>query len=282
MVPYITSGLVTGTIYALAALGVAIVYKGSRVLNFAHGSIATAGVLVFSKLFDRIPVGLAVLVGVATGVILGVLSDLVVFRPLSRSREATKVMASVALLALLQAIILPRFEGRFLHLFPTTVLRAGGFSIGIDQIMVITLTVGLTLLLGLFFRANSWGIAIRAVADDARSTALVGVAPSMVSAVAWGLGGGLAALSGILLAPFVYQDPILLTLIVIHAMAAVVIGVLESLPVIFAGAIALGLVESLGTRWITVPGYNDVVPLVAILLTLVFLAQRKRTSWRPA
>jgi branched-subunit amino acid ABC-type transport system permease component len=280
--PYITSGLATGTIYALAALGVAIVYKGSRVLNFAHGSVATAGVLVFSRMVDTVPVGLAVVIGVLAGAILGVASDVLVFRPLAGEREATKVMASVALLSLLQALIVPLFEGRFLRLFPTRVLRAGGLFIGVDQLLVIVITVGLTLLLALFFRGNSWGIAIRAVADDPRSTALLGVAPTMVSAMAWALGGALAALSGILLAPFLSQDPILLTLIVIHAMAAVVVGALESLPVIFTAAIGLGLVESLGSRWVTVAGYSDVVPLIAILGTLVLMARRKGIAWRPA
>lgn len=282
LLPYITSGLATGTIYALAALGVAIVYKGSGVLNFAHGSIATVGVLVFARLSGDVPVGVAVLVGVLAGVLLGIASDILVFRPLHAESEATKVMASVALLSLLQALILPLFEGRFLRLFPTTVIRAGGFFIGVDQLLVILITVVLTIALVAFFRGNSWGIAIRAVADDPASTALLGVAPARVSAVAWGLGGGLAALSGILLAPFVSQDPILLTLIVIHAMAAVVVGALESLPLIVAGALGLGLVESVGSRWVTVPGYTDVVPLVVILGTLVILARRRSGSWRPA
>lgn len=282
LLPYITSGLATGTIYALAALGVAIVYKGSGVLNFAHGSIATVGVLVFARLSGDVPVGVAMLGGVLAGVLLGIASDILVFRPLHAESEATKVMASVALLSLLQALILPLFEGRFLRLFPTTVIRAGGFFIGVDQLLVILITVVLTIALVAFFRGNSWGIAIRAVADDPASTALLGVAPARVSAVAWGLGGGLAALSGILLAPFVSQDPILLTLIVIHAMAAVVVGALESLPLIVAGALGLGLVESVGSRWVTVPGYTDVVPLVVILGTLVILARRRSGSWRPA
>lgn len=282
LLPYITSGIATGTIYALAALGVAIVYKGSGVLNFAHGSIATVGVLVFARLSGDVPVLVAVLVGVLAGVLLGIASDILVFRPLKSESEATKVMASVALLSLLQAIILPLFEGRFLQLFPTRVIRAGGFFIGIDQLLVILITVALTIALAGFFGRSSWGIAIRAVADDPASTALLGVAPAQVSAVAWGLGGGLAALSGILLAPFLSQDPILLTLIVTHAMAAVVVGALANLPMIFAGALGLGLVESVGSKWVSVPGYADVVPLVVILGTLTVLARRTSRSWRPA
>jgi branched-subunit amino acid ABC-type transport system permease component len=280
LLPYVTSGLATGTIYALAALGVAIVYKGSGVLNFAHGSFATVGVLVFARLSGDVPVGVAVLIGVLAGVLLGIASDILVFRPLQAEGEATKVMASVALLAFLQAVILPLFEGRFLRLFPTTAIRAGGFFIGVDQLSVIMITIVLTVALAAFFGRNSWGIAIRAVADDPASTALLGVAPAWVSAVAWGLGGGLAALSGILLAPFVYQDPILLTLIVIHAMAAVVVGALSSLPIIFAGAVGLGLLESVGSKWVTVPGYTDVVPLVLILGALVVLTRRRSGSWR--
>jgi branched-chain amino acid transport system permease protein len=231
------------------------------------------------------PLALLVALGVLAPAT-GALIERLIVRPLrGASVGVTLVVTLGILLAFLYGSFqiwkpsVPRVDPKF---FGDGGLRILGVQVTWHQMIVVATAVAVAVLLRLLFRRTRIGVAMRAQVDDADLTALNAVEPDRVSMLSWALGAALAGAAGILIAPLVNLDALTLTLLVINAYAAAVVGRLKSLPLTFAGAIGLGLVVSYGTGYLP---QSDVLnriqqglPTIFLLLALLVLpSTRLRT-----
>jgi branched-subunit amino acid ABC-type transport system permease component len=249
--PFIIAGLVVGSIYGIAAMGLVVTYRTTGLFNFAHGAIGTAVAYGYYALRENLdlPTWLALLL--ALGVVaplLGVLLDLTLFRDVDQAAQATKVVLTMALLIVLQGSAVaifgakPRSIDPFL---PRSFFRVGGVNVGWDQVIIVALGVTVLIALSLFFRSSRVGTAMRALVDDRQLVEAAGFSTRRLSGLTWAVGGVTAGFAGILFSPLLGLDSAILTLLVVQAYAAAILGRLTSLPRTFAGALALGLAGSL-------------------------------------
>src|ERR1700737_3320613 len=201
-------GLGIGTAYTLLAQGLLLVYRGSGAVNFSHGAMAMVGAYVFWQL--RVPAGasfpVAFVAAVPPAALVGIATYLLVMRPLSRSSNLARVVATLGLLILLQGIsrlIWGEFPKTLGSEFPTKLIEVAGVTAGIDRLLMLAIAIALTAGLWALSRYTALGLAIRANAENPTAVAARGWAPDVLGTVTWGLGAGLAAIAGILLAPLI-------------------------------------------------------------------------------
>jgi branched-subunit amino acid ABC-type transport system permease component len=298
------AGIVLGGIFALSALGLVLVYRVTGVLNFAQGAMGMFSTFVAWKiLFDLHPFVNAeskaftnppsIVVGVAGALVfsllLGLVLELGIFRWIRGRPPVVKAVITVGILLTLQAVAALIFGATQYHenikffnvancplTHPAcTSWVIGGFAIGYDQILVVAAALLLAAGLAVFLRVARVGIAMRAVSDDAASASLWGVPVDRIGAVSWMLGSLVATIAAILMisegVPF---DTVSLTLVVVDALAAAMIGGLVSLPLTVAGGFILGLLEAYPKIWISSSGMPKFVALIVILVALLARSQR--------
>ena len=247
-----------GSVYALAASGLVLTYRSSRVFNFAHGAVGMFCAFLFYQSWVAwgLPVGAAFLLVVAVfAPAMALLLERAVFRRLRDAATSVKVVVTVGLLIALQGGASAIWGGQgslFLPpLFPQGSVRiAGGVRLGFDQLSILGISLGTMLLLGAVIRFTSFGLRVRAGVDRPDLAELSGVDTARVSAASWAIGFATAAVAGILLTPTLGLDSYNLTLFVIQAFAAALIGRLESFPLAFAGGMIVSLIEQLATGYL--------------------------------
>lgn len=257
-------GAVAGGIYALAAFGLVLTYRASGIFNFAHGAIGMLSAFVFYQLVQGGRVHLVAGVydqawqlptSVALVLVVGVLApafgwwlDRVLFRRLRDAGEVVKIVATIGLLVALQGLA-GVVWGQGAALTPTSifadrVLTVGGFRANLEQVASVCLVLVLAVCLMAFLRFTPLGIRMRAVVDAAELAELAGVDAKRISGLSWAVGAGFAALAGILIVPFFGSlDPLTLTLLVIAAAAAAVVGRLRSFPLTLVGGLGIGIAQ---------------------------------------
>jgi branched-chain amino acid transport system permease protein len=271
--------IVNGAIYGLLALGVVLIYRGSRVLNFALGEIATGAVFVALELVHAgVPYVLAALIAVSLAVTVGVLFERLVISQLADAPRVTAAVATIGLFLLILTIELTIYAGALPHLDPLihgSGVEIFGYFINPSQMLAIGVVVllagGLTALL----RRTDFGLAVLASADDAQAVRLVGVPLWRVSAFTWGAGSGLAAIAGLLLVPSYGGTNIpgeVSGRVFLFALAAALIGGLSSLQGAFLGGMVVALLDAV-SRQIDLGSVNglstDVV--VAVIIAVLIL-----------
>ena len=250
----VVAGLAAGSIYALAAMGLVVTYTTSGVFNFAHGAIGIFVAFVFDDLRRGagMPAAIAlVLCVVVVAPALGALIDALFLRRLAGSASSTYVVVSLGLLVGLQGLTSRVFgsASRTMKPFlPTSTYSLAGVRVGWNQTIVVAVTAAAGIALYVFFTRTHLGLRTRAVVDDGTLTELVGVDAARVRTIAWMIGASFASLSAILLAPFIGLDVAILTLLVVRAFGAAVVGRLTSLPLTYAGGLAIGVAESLSSK----------------------------------
>jgi ABC-type branched-subunit amino acid transport system ATPase component/branched-subunit amino acid ABC-type transport system permease component len=265
-------GLGAGGLYALLALGIVLVYRGSGVVNFAHGAIGAFGAYVFWELRGGLPTALAILIGIVFSGALGAAIELVVMRPLRNASGMTRLIATLAVLVIVQSGIAlywgpaQRVVKPFL---PHSTLRIGPLQIGADRLVILAITVVLSAVLAVYYRRSRFGLATSAAAENQRGAAALGISPWHVSLVNWSVGAMLAALAGILLSPFTSLQVSLCTVLIIPALAAALVGEMRSFPITVLAGLAIGVAQSEITRYVSTPGWSTAVPFVVIALVMI-------------
>lgn len=273
--PFVVIGLFSGSIYALASMGVVLTYKTSGIFNFAFGGVAMFCAYSFWQLRD----GWHLHQWVALPVLFLVVAPLVglalerVYRPLVAVSAEVQIVVGLGLLGFLQALVPLVFGARdraLPSIFPTGTFGVGShLHVGWDQLATLVLTAALALgLWGLLHRTRL-GTDTRAVIDNRDLAELTGVSADRISRAAWVVSTAFAALTGILLSSTQGLDVYVLVIVVIYAFAPAVLARLVSLPVAYAGALALGVAQSVLGRW---GGSGNVADLEAALPYLMLLA----------
>lgn len=284
--PYIVFGLTTGSVYGLAAMGLVLTYKTSGLFNFAHGAVGAAAAFAFYELHQvqGLPWPIAALVSVlALGAAMGVLLERLADR-LSQVTTTSKIVATIGLLLTVRALAILLFGPEFLPFPPflpqTPAFTVAGVAVTADNL--VTLGLGVAVCVGLYqlFRRTRLGTTMRAVVDDPALLDMTGQSPTAVRRQAWVIGSVLASASGVLFAAQQQQlDATLLSLLVVQAFGAAALGAFTSLPLAFAGGIAVGLVQKLVSKEVSsvhaLQGLDLNVPFLALFVLLLLLPKRR-------
>lgn len=275
-------GLGSGAVVALAAIGVVQIFRGSGVLNFGHGGIALLGALVCYKV-DRAgaPIGMAIAIGVAVGALAGLLVQLGVMHPLRASSPLVRIIASIGVLTVLQSATAIAFNAELssAKLVPSFLPRnawepIGSVRVTADRLLLTAIAIVLAAVLALVMRRTRFGIATEAAAENRLGSQALGYSPTVLGAVNWAIGGGLAALAGILLLPISGLVSTPLILLVVPALAAALLGGFRSYAVTVAASFFIGIGQSLltqyGTKWDWPGGLPSALPFVLIIVVLLF------------
>ncbi|HWC14357.1 MAG TPA: branched-chain amino acid ABC transporter permease [Actinomycetota bacterium] len=298
--PYIAIGIATGALYGLVALGLVLVYKGSRVFNFAQGEFGTVGAFitfVFLEQVLKVPYYVAFPLGVLGAVLMGLFMERVVVRPLMNSPRITLLVATIAFALLTVGIEIVLFlpEPKTLRPLIAATDAAGnpnglavfGYLMEPQNLIVIGILVVLAVVLAYFFSKTDLGLAVLATSQDAFATRVVGIGIERMSRFIWGTAAFLGGLAGILYVPIsgTLTPGAMTTGILIPAFTAAVLGGMTSLPGAFLGGIVVGCVQSLA-NWAgntysftidetvkplqsIIPGLPDVAIILVLLIILL-------------
>ncbi|MGH8998785.1 MAG: ABC transporter permease subunit [Acidimicrobiia bacterium] len=276
--PFIITGVATGALYGVAAMGLVLTYKTTGIFNFAHGSIAAAAAYIFYELHVQrgMPWPVAVIISlVLLAVAGGVLLERVA-RGLAQAPVAAKIVGTVGLLLFIQGTAFAIYNDArpFPQFLPDNLYRIAGLNVSADQIIAVAIASLAAAGLSVFFRISRTGVAMRGVVDNPYLLNLTGTSPTRVRTQAWMIGNAFAALSGILLAPRLGLDAFLLTLLVVQAFGAAAVARFTSLPLAYAGGLGIGIAAALSTRYAadypTLTGLPYALPFIVLFGILVF------------
>lgn len=272
-------GLGAGSLYALAAIGLVLVYRGSKVVNFAQGAMGMMAAYIFYELHQNW--GITVLVAIPAGLIVsGALGAAFYFFEIRRLRDASnliKIVATLALFVIAQEVITLIFgqDSRTVtSSLPTGSVSILGASIGEDRLWIFGIVIVLTVVLWAIYKYTRFGLATSAVAENPTAAGTLGISPDVVAAANWFIGAALGGLAAILLVPITTLSAENLSLIVIPILAAAVIGGFRSFPITTIAGLGLGIAQSEVTRYVSTPGWGTAVPFIAVTLILYFRGKR--------
>jgi len=244
----ITSGLISGSVYALLAIGFSLIYGAARIVNLAHTAfymVASYCIYYATHKMGAHPV-LAMLVAIILVTLIGLVCYQLFINPI-REHEAAVLIATIAMAMAMQEIMLLIFTGDFLSV-PALVkgyLKIIGVKIAYQQLL--TICVALLILAGVWvlLKKTRLGLAIRSTAQDREVANLMGMNESRVAMITMGISVGLAAFAGAVVVPLTIVNPHMWMHPLIMMLAIVVLGGLGSLKGSFAGAYILGFTEAL-------------------------------------
>jgi sulfate-transporting ATPase len=271
-------GLGLGALYSLASQGLMVIYRGSGVLSFAHGAIGMIGAYVAWEVRTKLdqPFPVALVAGVAVSALIGALTHLLVMRSLRRASPLARIVATLGVLIVLQAAAVLRYGARVTFVeaeLPTTLVNALGVTVSVDRFILVGLAAVLTVALWALYRYTRFGLATSAVAENQRAASSVGLSPDKIATVNWALGSGLAGFAAILVAPIVTLQVATMTNLVLAAMAAALVAGFRSFPIAFAAGMAIGIGQTLLTRYVPTPGVAQSLPFAVIVLMMILRGQ---------
>ena len=273
---YLVSGLATGSIYALVALGLALIYRSTRILNFAHGDITTAGTFMALTLLSlNLPWALAFVIAIVFGMVLAMAFYFCVLVPAQR-REATQlgqIILTLGLGLILQGLV-AYFGGTVPQAFPFPLSDIKIYHLGevvVSQLSLGTFIIGLfaCLLFYLLVQKTRIGLAMRATSENLPAAQTMGIPTRKILAFSWGLAALLGVIAGLFLAPALLLDPFFMLEPFLKGFAAAILGGLNSLPGAIVGGLILGVAESLAGGFISI-AFKNTLAFVIIILVLLF------------
>jgi ABC-type branched-subunit amino acid transport system ATPase component/ABC-type branched-subunit amino acid transport system permease subunit len=283
--PVLLLGLITGMTYGLLAVGLVLIYRTNRIINFAHGQVGAFGAAFFGIEVVRwhIPYWVAFLPALLVAAAVGALAEMSVVR---RLRKAPAIMSVVATLGVGQFLVLFAFainnQAGAGAIYPQPVglpvFRVGALLVTPAYSGMLLLSPVVVLAIGIFLKTSRFGLGIRAAAANPEAARMAGVFASRMSSLAWGLAGALAAFSAILTQPtqgFTSGDSFGPSLLLI-ALTGAVLARMQSLPRALAAGIVIGITEQLLLWNYAQSGLVQLALFVIILVAL--LAQRQRVG----
>ena len=300
-------GLGFGCIYAGVAMGVVITYRGTGIINFATGSMAMWGAYVYDELGrtgdlvipvviipHRIPIMtnppwiLQFVLAVLSCTLIGLIVHFAVFRPLRNAPTLAKVVSSVGVLLTLQSLVVLQFASTpraVPPIMPNEVVTMSGISFARDRLWITLVVVLFAIGLWAYFRFTRIGLATRAAAENERAASLARFSPQFLAGSTWVLSSTVVGIIVILTSPMTILNPLTYTFAIVPALAAALIGRLQSIAVTVAAALALGSFQSIVTfqsskdwwpDW-AITGLADAVPFVVIIVALFIVGDRLPT-----
>ena len=284
---FLLTGLTVGAIYALVALGFAIIYNASHVLNFAQGEFVMIGGMAAAGFVEAgLPLPLAALFAVAGAMLVGLALEKLAVEPARGAPVVTLIIITIGASILLRGLATLVWDKK-IHSVPAfsgeAPLRLGGATLLPQTLWVLGASVLTVALLWWFFNRTLTGKAILAVSHNRLAAQLMGISVRRVLLVSFGLSAALGALAGVLIAPISFTSWDVGVMLGLKGFAAAILGGMGSGPGAIIGGLALGLIEALGAGYLS-SAYKDVFAFVIILAALIFLpdglAGRRRSTER--
>jgi branched-chain amino acid transport system permease protein len=269
-------GLSTGAVYAAIGLALVLIWRATRIVNFAQGGmLMITTFLAYAVVADGASYWLALVVAVVAGLVLGAVVERLVIRPVENKPPLNAVVVTFGLLVLLQGVAGMIFGGTPRSYPPAFGIR--GFSVSGRRLLfapndlwVVLVVLIVMVALAIVFRRTSLGLRMRSAAFAPEVARLLGVRVGRMFTVGWALAAAVGALAGILIAPNTFVSPNAFDATLVFGFTAAVIGGLDSPPGAVVGGVSLGVVLS----WVA--GYlgSDVVDLGALVVLVVVLMVR--------
>ena len=277
-------GIVNGAIYGFIGLGIVLIYKTQRVVNFAQGEFATLGAFMLYLFHTRLalPYGVAALLAVLVAGVAAVIIERTVIRPLRESRDVTVFVATAGVALFMIALTFLIGGANILTVQPLVNPEVWGgitlaaYQISPQQLLVIALLLATAALLAVLFKLPI-GRALLALSQEPFAVRLAGISTSKLSLFIWILAGVLAGMAGVAYSPTTTVTPGLFTATALFpALTATVLGGLTSLPGAFAGGIAVGIAQALAAQYarnLGIPGPDTAIVFIILLAVLFFRPQ---------
>jgi len=287
LVQFLLTGLTVGAIYALVALGFAIIFNASHVINFAQGEFVMIGGMAAAGFVEAgLPLPLAALFAVAGAMLVGLALEKLAVEPARGAPVVTLIIITIGASILLRGLATLVWDKK-IHSVPAfsgeAPLRLGGATLLPQTLWVLGASVLTVALLWWFFNRTLTGKAILAVSHNRLAAQLMGISVRRVLLVSFALSAALGALAGVLIAPISFTSWDVGVMLGLKGFAAAILGGMGSGPGAIIGGLALGLIESLGAGYLS-SAYKDVFAFVIILAALIFLpdglAGRRRATER--
>ena len=297
-------GLGAGAVYAGLGMGLLITFRGSGVINFAQGAFAMYSTLFFLELretgdmvfpwagiparfhlMDDPGTAVAFAVTMVVAALIGLVSYVLVFRPLRHSPPLARVVASVGVMLTLQALAVLRFgtgTRTARPIFPSEAVELFGVDIPRDRFYLTGVIILMAVVLWLVFQRTRFGLATTAAATNERMSTLLGYSSQRIAAINWVLASVVGAITGILVSPITSVNAAGFTLFVVPALAAVLVGRLSSFGITAAAGLGLGAIQSIVILLQREPWFPDFlktglregIPFLAIVIVLFVLGDK--------
>jgi branched-chain amino acid transport system permease protein len=268
----ITAGIATGGIYASVALALVMIYQATHHVNFAQGEMATFSTYIALTLIQAgLPYWVAFVATVAVSFAIGVAIERVLMRPVQHAPVLTHVGVFIGLLLIVGNATGWVF-GYTTKVFPSPFesdgLLLGGLVSG-HELGSTAVTLAVLLLVYLFFRHTTLGLAMRAAAYNPASSRLVGIRVGWMLALGWGLAAAVGAVAGMMVAPVVFLDPTMMLGILLYAFAGALLGGIDNPMGAVVGGFAVGVLENLAGAYVVGTELKLTVALAIIIGVLV-------------
>ncbi len=268
------SSLETGSVYALAALGIIIIFRTSRMTNFAQGSLGmmNAFVATFALIHLEVNVFIAALIGMISAFLTGVVVDLVIMRHAKRVSPVSKQIITFGLIMLFLGIA-PMMFGTSPLSFPRFISEGNLEIIGASVTYngIFNILVGLFIMIGLFIflKKTKWGLAVRVTASNEETAQLMGVPTKVVTMGAWAVAAALGTLAALMLAPAITVNVSMMDNVQINALIACVLGGFQTFYGPVLGAYIIGLSKNMLTYYVS-STWGSALLYIFVLIFIVF------------
>jgi len=272
----LVTGLGQGCLYGLIALGFVLIYKATEIVNFAQGDLLMMGAF-FAVTYAGIPglpFWLAFLLTIVSMAVFGYLLDMLVIRSMIGESQFSVIILTISIGFILRAVAGGIWGSDILSLetpYSGEMANIGGLIIGQEYLVVIAGTIVLSLVLYLFFRYSSLGIAMQAASQNQLAAYYMGIPVKRVFSLIWAISALVAAVAGTLMAPISLVSP-LMGFIGIKAFAAAVIGGFGSLPGALIGGLIIGCSEQLAGTYLPT-GFQEITAYLIMFLVLTIRPQ---------
>lgn len=269
----IFNGLTMGSIYALLAVGVTMIYKAMGMMNFAHADTIMVAAFICLTLYSAgLPLVIAILLTIVVSALLGLSLERFIYRRLEYGSFSNLLIATVGISFIfknLSIVIWGAEKHVFPQLFPTEPIEINGLLILPQNIAIILIAVLIVVLLQLFFNKTRIGKCMRAAASDSEGAAMMGIDVSYTRFLTFGISAAFAAVAGILMAPIFYVSTTMSALVGLKAFSSAILGGFGSIWGALAGGLIMGLVEAIGGAYIAT-AYKDVISFGVLFIVLYF------------
>jgi branched-chain amino acid transport system permease protein len=267
---FIVGGLFFGGMYTLIALGIVIIYKSTKVFNFAQGWMVTLGAFMLVTLVGLLGVVAGVIAGLAFGALLGLGIERLLMRPLIGQPLITALLLTIMLAHVIEGINILTW-GTFGYEMPVTLpgesVKLGEVIISHDLLWGIGVSIVAFAGFSFFYWRTLTGRVMRATAEDHQVAQSLGLPVKGVFSLSWVLAGMLSVIAGLFLGVVSGVHYIMYTSL-IGALAVVLVGGLDSIAGAIVGGMMLGVIQSLVTGYLS-PTLSDVIPYIILLLILI-------------
>jgi branched-chain amino acid transport system permease protein len=271
------TGITTGALYALVALGITVVYKATHSVNFAHGDLfMICGFIAYTfHVMWGLPYVVSLVLAVLAGFAIGALVERVAFRPLMGQGIVSMLLATIGLSFVLKGTARALWGGKgdfipFPPVMSPQPISLAGILVTPQQLVVFAGAIAVMLLFAVLFKFTKLGRMMQATADNAKAAKLVGIRVGRVYMYTFAVGTAVAGAAAVLMAPITLLYPDIGFVLFIKSFAAAVLGGLTSIPGAVAGGFLIGLIEALTGGYIST-SLQDVSSYIVIMFALVFM-----------